>query len=75
MRDAQDLRLKPIPSGNAAPVGEDLYHWHGNIVITLKVDAAEVDTIMHFHIELTDKYPQVAPNVGFCADFNYWNGA
>ena len=57
MRDAQDLRLKPIPAGNAHPVGEDLKHWHGNLIIPLKIDAKILPTCMHFHIELTDKYP------------------
>ena len=77
MRDAQDLRLKPIKEGNACPVGEDLYHWQGNFVVTLKLDGQKEpeEVVCHFHIELPKDYPQTAPNVGFCADFSYWNGA
>ena len=76
MKDARDLRVKPMDTAQAQPIGEDLYHWHGNILIPLKYDSGETkNAVMHIHIELLDKFPMSAPNVGFCADFDYWGGA
>ena len=58
MKDAQDLRLRPIIEGTAEPIDEDLYHWHGNIVVPLKIKdntdkpKQSEKIVMHFHIEL-----------------------
>jgi ubiquitin-protein ligase len=51
-------------------------NWHGNIVLPLIFrNEPNKDAIMHIHIQLLEKYPLQAPNVGFCADFEYNGGA
>ena len=60
MKDAQDLRLRKITEGNAQPLEDDLYKWHGNILIPLQIDEFGDETknyVMHFLIELPKNYP------------------
>jgi ubiquitin-protein ligase len=34
MRDLQELQRSPLPTVSAAPLEEDLFEWHGNLLAT-----------------------------------------
>lgn len=77
MKDAEELRRKPFDFANAVILGEDMFLWHGNLVLelTFEKEPKVRHAVLHFHIEVTKEFPQRSPNFGFCTEFSYRHGA
>eukprot|EP01117_Protostelium_nocturnum_P006200 TRINITY_DN2235_c0_g1_i1.p1 TRINITY_DN2235_c0_g1~~TRINITY_DN2235_c0_g1_i1.p1 ORF type:complete len:1083 (+),score=440.34 TRINITY_DN2235_c0_g1_i1:121-3249(+) len=60
MRDLKELKEHPVPNANAAPLEDDLFTWHINVVGR----SGEFNGV-HFHLvmKFTEEYPMVPPKV------------